>query len=360
LKGGAAVECDILVIGAGPAGLWAAKCAADWGFNTVILEEHLSLGHTKHCSGWLLECGFMHDVFERLRSSLKYHKVSRLIVRDASSGDIIEDVHDTGWGGYLVRRELFDRELGKVAVEAAAHLFLDTRATSLIREDGQVVGTRTSSSRLPEIRARVTICADGMKSAGANGFAAREVADTPESETYSGVQMELANVMDVKPGVIEIYQSDDTTMGGRSLWPHGGGITLASFSSIEAYYHMKSRDDNQLSLKLARSTPVYISSYLNRKKMGFFYSRVALPGVLFVGEASGCSGIVHGIITGYYAALSAGMAIRGTGEHIDAAEAYARMIRESDIHKNPFCYRHIKEFYGSYKNWLDQSKEIRV
>ncbi|HUJ90768.1 MAG TPA: NAD(P)/FAD-dependent oxidoreductase [Syntrophorhabdales bacterium] len=354
------MNCDILIIGGGPAGLWAAKSAADQGFDTVILEEHLSLGHTKHCSGWLLGCTFMYEVFDQLRESLNYQRGSRLVVRDAPSGEILEDVPDTGWGGYLVRRELFDREVGKLAIQAGARLFLNARATSLIREDEQVVGVRTSSNRLPEIRAHVTICADGMKSAGSGGFAARELAQESEAETYSGIQMELVNVMDVTPGVIEIYKSSDPTLGGRSLWPHAAGITLASFSSVEAYHDMKSRTDNLLSLKLSRSYPIYISGFRNRKRMGFYYSRVALPGLLFVGEASGCSGIVHGMMSGYYAAQVASMAIRGTVEQTDVAEAYSRMLKNSDIQRTPFCYRHIVEFYGSYKNWLERSKEIKL
>jgi flavin-dependent dehydrogenase len=354
------MNCDILIIGAGPAGLWAAKRAADQGFDTVILEEHLSLGHTKHCSGWLLGCTFMHEVFDQLRDSLLYQKGSRFVVRNGASGEIVEDVPDTGWGGYLVRRELFDRELGKLAVQAGARLFLNARATSLIREDGQVAGARTSSSRLPEVRARVTICADGMKSAGPGGFAARELAQSAETETYSGVQMELVNVTDVTPGVIEIYTSSDPTLGGRSLWPHAAGITLASFSSVEAYENMKSRTDNALSLKLSRAYPIYISAFRNRKRMGFFYARVSLPGLLFVGEASGCSGIAHGMMSGYYAVQAAGAAIRGNASQADTAEAYTEMLKHADIVKIPFCYRHIEEFYGSYRNWLETSKEIKV
>jgi flavin-dependent dehydrogenase len=354
------MNCDILVIGAGPAGLWAAKSAADQGFDTVILEEHLSLGHTKHCSGWLLGCTFMHEIFDQLRDSLIYQKGSRFVVKDAASGEIVEDVADTGWGGYLVRRELFDRELGKLAVKEGARLFLNARATSLIRKDEQVVGVRTSSSRLPEIKARVIICADGMKSAGSGGFAAREVAQTAEAETYTGIQMELVNVTDVTPGVVEIYKSNDPALGGRSLWPHAAGITLASFSSVEAYDNIRSRTDNALSLKLSRSYPIYISSFRNRKRMGFLYDRVALPGLLFVGEASGSSGIVHGMMSGFYAVQAAGAAIRDNASQTNAADAYTELLKGSDIVKMPFCYRHIGEFYGSYRNWLEKSKEIRV
>ena len=118
----------------------------------------------------------------------------------------MEDVPDTGWGGYLIRREVFDRELGKLAVETGAKLLLNVRARSFLRDGGRVAGALTSSRRYPEIRARITICADGMKSAGPSGFATREQPEEAEMETYPGVQMELANVLDVTPGVIEIFQ----------------------------------------------------------------------------------------------------------------------------------------------------------
>jgi len=353
------VECDILVVGGGPAGLWAAKTASDWGFKTVVLEEHLSLGHTKHCSGWLLGCGFAHDIFERVQENIKFISASRLILRDAVSGDVMEDVPDTGWGGYLVRRELFDRELGKLAIETGAKLLLGVRALSFLGTERRIAGVLTSSRRYPEIQARVTICADGMKSAGPNGFAAREQRDKVETETYPGVQMELANVADATPGVIEIFRSSDPALAGRSLWPHGRNITLASFPSMEAYLELKARNDNALSRKLAHSTPIYVSPFLNRKKMGFYYPRVAQPGLLFAGEASGCSGVIHGMISGYYASLAAAMALRKMTPE-DEAQIYSRLLKESDIYKNPFCYRSIREFYGSYRNWLERSKEIKV
>jgi hypothetical protein len=149
-------------------------------------------------------------------------------------------------------------------------------------------------------------------------------------------------------------------LAGRALWPHGNGITLASFSSVNTFFHLRSRQDNILSYKLALSFPLYMSGYLNRRKMGHFYQQLTKDGIIFVGEACGCSGIIHGMISAYYAVLAAKTAIQSGNRSFNADEQYEYMVRNSDIYKNPFCYRGIKNYYGSYKNWLERSKEIKT
>ena len=203
---------------------------------------------------------------------------------------------------------------------------------------------RTSRVGDGVVRAALRIVADGMRSATSTGFASQSLAAGPDVDTYPGVQVELVNVDGVQPGVIEMYGSVDPAVAGRSLWPHRDGVTLASFSSIAAYDALKVRSDNVISRKLAPSVPVYVSSFLNRKRMGFFYEKCALPGVLFAGEASGCSGVVHGMITGHYAALAAHAALREG--HSDPEGYYESTVRGSDIYRTPFCYRHIREVYG--------------
>ena len=72
-------------------------------------------------------------------------------VIDAFSEHIKEEVEDTGWGGYLVRREFFDRELARLALMAGAKLFLNVKVKELIKDEGWVVGVSITSRRLPEV-----------------------------------------------------------------------------------------------------------------------------------------------------------------------------------------------------------------
>jgi hypothetical protein len=199
-----------------------------------------------------------------------------------------------------------------------------------------------------------------MQSATNRGFAHQTIGMTDEGGVYPGVQMELAGVHDVVPGQIEIYEGGDSNLHGRSLWPHAYGITLASFSTVGAYRELISRKDNHFSQKIAPSFPIYISSFLNRKNMGFYYPMLTQGGVMYIGDACGGSGIVHGMISAHYASRVALDSIKEQKARHESVKEYTTVMHRADIVQMPFCYRHIRDYYGTYRNWLEQSRNIAV
>ena len=53
-----ALDIDVLVVGGGPAGLYAAECLASRGISTLVCEEHARVGAPVHCTGILASESF--------------------------------------------------------------------------------------------------------------------------------------------------------------------------------------------------------------------------------------------------------------------------------------------------------------
>jgi len=349
---------DIVVIGGGPAGCYAAKTAAERGIRTLIVEEHSSIGLPRHCTGWLIGAKFTDEILDTIKDNISIQKLNGLARRDVKSGDIIEEVTDAG--GYFVDRQMFDKEIARLAIEAGAELMLNTRAVDLIKKDGRVIGVKTN--RIPEIESKVVVCADGVYSID-KGFARKQLIKENKDvySYYKGIQVELAGVGNVNPGWIEIFETSDLTFFGRKnlqLWQHSKSKAYTSFPTIEDFESIKSRDDNFLSKKFKNAFPVQKSGYMNRYYMGKFLDEVVGDGIVFIGDASGNSGTIHSMIQGYYAGK---IAVRAVEEKdITILLDYKDILKNSDIYKIPYCWRQAAEFYGSYKNCLHKFKEIEV
>ena len=349
---------DIVVIGAGPAGSFAAKIAAENDCQVLLLEEHHTIGQPRHGTGWLIGTDFTEELIKSLKGKIPLQKVYAFNFYDAESGKMIVEVLDTGWGGYLVNRQLFDREIALLALEAGARISIGTKAVELIREGDRVVGVTTNSKRLPEIRAEVVICADGIRSLR-SGFARGELLIKGQEEKYrAGILMELHGVRDIRPGIIEGYESRDDAISGRNLWTHATNSCLITFPHINLFWDLQHRDDNLLSQKIKDAQPTQINGYYMRDDMGRFCDRVVNKGLIFVGDACGNSGIIHGMISSYYGAVATVKAIKE--RDIDRLAEYDRMLKASDIYKYPYCWRTIRKEYGSFAEAMERMKGIQV
>jgi digeranylgeranylglycerophospholipid reductase len=137
---------DVLVVGGGPAGLYAAERLARRGVSTLVCEEHATIGDPVHCTGVLAAESF--DILGLPRdASLNTLTTAQFF---SPSGAIISHSPPVPLAA-VIDRGVFDRSLAVRAASAGAEVRLGTRVS--VVETGPVavralVGDDWVSARL--------------------------------------------------------------------------------------------------------------------------------------------------------------------------------------------------------------------
>lgn len=143
---------DAVIIGGGPAGLYAGARLAAAGLRTTLLEEHVGVGEPVHCTGVLAAETF--DEFGLSRNALLNELTTASFWSPAGrqvsySAGKVEAV--------VIDRRVFDQDLFESAERAGVSVVRATRATG-IEIDSAGVTVRATEG---DIRARVCVLACG-------------------------------------------------------------------------------------------------------------------------------------------------------------------------------------------------------
>jgi digeranylgeranylglycerophospholipid reductase len=345
-------EFDVIVIGGGPAGCYAALSAATRGCKVALFEEHGAIGWPRHDPGWLMQADFAESLISAIDKVIPWARVKEYKVCNAESGELIET---SSRGGYIVRRDLLEKALAALAVKAGVRLYLKTRVVNLIRTGQKVETVETNSSSIPSARAEIIICADGIRSAS-HGFAAKEGL-CESTLPKGGISYLLANA-DVAPGVIEHFLSSDPLLNYRTFFTHGDGLSYFYTPSAAAFDDLKGREDNAVSRKIANACPLEVSGFARAGagKYADYFTSMVRDNILFVGDASGGAGNIHGMIQGRFAGIVAASALKDGEITEQRLSEYQDLVRNT-LAKAPFFYFTARNDFGSFDNWFREVEE---
>ena len=214
---------DVIVVGAGPAGLASAKSAVDHDAKVLLVEDHAAIGTPVQCGESLALSSIMELGLEPSPSFVANDDV-RIIRLFSPNRKKIEIVMPEGvkTPGVIMERKMFEKLLAVKIANMGVDIYTKTRAIGVLKENGYVVGVKIKHiDEVKDVLAKVVIAADGPSS---------NVAKWAGMEIYSDVgkfascaQFQLANV-NVDPKVSEIYLGKVAPGGGFWILPKGEGF----------------------------------------------------------------------------------------------------------------------------------------
>lgn len=198
------MDYDITVIGAGPAGLTAARFASQKGANVLIIDRKREIGTPVRCAEAV--AGSIADDFEIdnrerwLLNTVHYFKIISSKVRVAK-------VPTSPYLLHVVDRAAYEKELARMAIKDGAELSLGKTVTG--------IDNYTINFEKENIKTKLIIGADGVDSRIGKWIGMKT--RVPLKDIGACAQQTLVDI-NVDPGSLEFYLGSRYSSGGGYAW----------------------------------------------------------------------------------------------------------------------------------------------
>jgi digeranylgeranylglycerophospholipid reductase len=208
-------NCDVLVVGSGPAGSGAGRAAAENGARTIVIDRKREIGTPVQCGEVIGRSVLaMTDVKVPRYAQCCEQNFTRFIV----DRKVQIDNHEAYWRSITVERKLFDKYLAEKAARAGAAVQSDARLLSIEKDGDDIASCHLMvQGEKVEVEPKIVIAADGVHST---------VSKLLEKEFYTsgsvarGVEYEMVSRKRL-PSCMQIFVEPEIGLGYGWIIPKG-------------------------------------------------------------------------------------------------------------------------------------------
>ena len=275
------MKYDVVVIGAGPAGLLAAAEVASHDFKVLVLEEHPEIGVPDHCAGLLSTTGLQSLGLNLPEGVIQNHVIGARLY--APSGSYVE-IERGKREALVVDRRKFDQWLADRARDQGSLISTDTKVTKIEQSDGKWT-VSTDSSILGQVETTIVINAEGARCVISKSVGLPAVKRSYRLPAY---QFEVSKA-DVDSQYVEMFYGRDLAPGFFAwVIPIGEGRVRIGLAS---------KSKSRLRLQKAMRTHAIISKRVEKANVerglggvvlvGLPISQTHKSGLMVIGDAAG-------------------------------------------------------------------------
>lgn len=277
-------QTDVVVVGGGPCGSFAALTAAKLGAEVVVFEEHGEIGVPQHCAG-LLSISGLKRVSLRLPRDVIENWIKGAVFYSPSCKELV--VRRDAPISYVINRKLFDQHLAELATRSGVQYSLKSRVKSLSSDSHFVSGVVVEKNEVDEtIASRLVIDAEGcssvlLKRAGLETLDTRMV--------VNAIQAIVNRADDIDSDTVEVYLGRKYAPGFFTwIIPRSDGsakVGLATSSGDPREYLRRFMKHHPVASKKLRKAKVTDMS-LHPIPLGGMMPKAYSNGLLVVGDAA--------------------------------------------------------------------------
>jgi digeranylgeranylglycerophospholipid reductase len=303
------IKCDVLVVGAGPAGSSAARATAEAGAKTILIDKKKEIGVPVQCGEGIGKFLFPYLPFKVPREHLIWELNGIFFWKSDMK------IERTGgiWSSYAINRKIFDKWLANNAVNAGVKLLTNAELIDLEIENGYNVKKafiRTPNGKI-QIEPRAVIAADGVDSTVLKllGFEIDKKAKCGEVLSF-----EMKNLKIDKPHSFQVFLGEFAPGAYAYILPKSKTTANVGAGTVFAEKHIERYYEEFLEIPYVKKQ---VKNGINvEEKSGWapilrFTDKWVYGNVLLVGDAANqnfkpfVEGVLPGVICGGLAGKSA-------------------------------------------------------